>query len=158
PVQPLEMHRVDGVLLALEPVARNLGEDDLDEAVPPRERLPGRDEGRRKGPQVGPQKPGLGLHRIGLETDLVLEPRYGMRYRLEWLLDPPARVVPPPAVIVTAQPAGFDPAVRQVGATMRAVAVDQAVLTRAVPVQHEIFPENSHGLHRGLLEVGDGRD
>src|SRR5438105_14345053 len=41
-VEPLEVHGVDRVLLALEPVARDLGEHDLHEAVLPTEGLPGR--------------------------------------------------------------------------------------------------------------------
>src|SRR5207344_2690478 len=46
-VQPLEVHRVDRVLLALKPVTGDFREDDLHETVSPRERLPSGHERRR---------------------------------------------------------------------------------------------------------------
>src|SRR5207249_589691 len=57
-MQPLEMDRVDGVLLALEPVARDLRQHDLYEAVLPGERLPRWHQRRRLRTEVGPQQPG----------------------------------------------------------------------------------------------------
>src|SRR5215510_16130793 len=78
-VQPLEVHRVDRVLLALEPVTGNFREDDLYEAVSPGERLPGGHERHRRRPQVGPQQAGLGLYGIRLDTHTVLKASLGIR-------------------------------------------------------------------------------
>ncbi len=104
-VQPLEVHRVDRVLLALEPVAGNFREDDLDEAVPPGERLPGGHERRRLRPQVGPEQAGLGLDGICLDPDPVFEARFGVGDLLERLVDAGAGLVEQPAVVVAAQAA-----------------------------------------------------
>src|SRR5260370_4235408 len=53
-VGPFEMHRVNRVFLALEPIAWNLGLDDLAEAVLPREEFPVRHERPRLGTEIGP--------------------------------------------------------------------------------------------------------
>src|SRR6185369_16346930 len=111
-VEPLEVHGVDRVLLALEPVARNLGEYDLHEAVLPGEGLPGRHERHRRGPEISPEEPGLRLDRIGLDAHPVLEPGFRMRELLERLLQTAARVLPEPAVVVAAQAAILDPSIR----------------------------------------------
>src|ERR1700738_5492970 len=55
---PFEMHRVDRVLLALEPVARDLGLDDLAETVRPREEFPIRHQRPWLGCQKGPYSAG----------------------------------------------------------------------------------------------------
>ena len=64
-VHPFEMHRIDGVLLALEPIAGHLRGDDLAEAVGVSERLPHRQLRRRLRTHIGPQQPGQLAHRIG---------------------------------------------------------------------------------------------
>src|SRR2546422_6163966 len=101
-VQPLEVHGVDGVLMTLRPVAGDLREHDLHEAILPGEGLPGRHERRRRRPQVGPEQAGLGLHRIRFDSDAILEPGTRARCLLERLLQAPAGVVPQPAVVVAA--------------------------------------------------------
>src|SRR5262249_31258295 len=122
-VQPLEVHRVDRVLLTLKPVTGDFREDDLNETVAPRERLPGGHEGHRRRPQVGPQQASLGLHGIRLDTHTVLKASLGIRNLLKWLLQALTGLIPYPAVVVAAQPAALDPSIGQVGATMRAVPV-----------------------------------
>src|ERR1043166_1463915 len=111
-VQPLEVHGVDRVLLALEPVTGDFREDDLHEAISPSERLPGGHERHRRRPQVSPQQAGLGLHGIRLDTHAVLETSLGIRDLLEGLLQALAGVIPHPAVVVAAQPATLDPSIR----------------------------------------------
>src|SRR5439155_1646301 len=88
--------------MTLKPVAGDLREHDLHEAVLPGEGLPGRHERRRRRPQVGPEQAGLGLHRIRFDSDAILEPGTRARCLLERLLQAPAGVVPQPAVIVAA--------------------------------------------------------
>src|SRR5215470_3089874 len=155
-VQPLEVHRIDRVLLALEPVAGDLGEHDLHEAVRPGEGLPGRHQRRRRRPEIRPEQSGLHLDRISLDAHAILELRLWVRGLLERLLKAAARVVPEPAVVVAAQAAAVDPAIRQVGAAMRAVAVDQAVVPSLVLVENEVLAHEPYGLGGTLVELGDG--
>ena len=63
-VHPLEVHRVAGVFLALEPVAGNVGEHNFAKAVFPGEGLPDWQLGRRLRPHIGPQQPRAFLHGI----------------------------------------------------------------------------------------------
>ena len=132
-MRPFEMHRVDRVLLALEPVARDLGDDDLAEAVLPGEELPIRHQRRRLRPEIGPEQPAPFRDRIGLDADLVLEPRLGMRHVLVGLREAASRLVIEPAVIVAAQPALLDIAVGEIGAAMPAMPVEEAVACRPGP-------------------------
>src|SRR6266508_128227 len=157
-VQPLEVHGVDGVLLALEPVARDFREHDLDEAVLPGEGFPGGHERRGWRPEVRPQQARLRFYRIGLETHAVLEARLRMGDFLEGLVQTPAGVVPPPTVVVTAQAAVLDPAIRQIRPSMRAMSVDQAVVARPVLVQDEILAHQPDRLDRIVVQLGHGGD
>ena len=91
-MRPLEMHRIDRVLLALEPVAGDVGEHHLHEAVAPAEGLPVGQQGllvRR--PEVGPDHPALGLDRIGGQAGALAARRAGVGDLLERLLRRSAR-------------------------------------------------------------------
>src|SRR6185369_8258509 len=55
-LQPLNRDRVEGALLALQPVAGQVGVDDLRQTVAPEERGPVRHERRRLRPQVAPDE------------------------------------------------------------------------------------------------------
>src|ERR1700736_6519608 len=68
---PFEMHRVDRVLLALEPVARDLGLDDLAETVRPREEFPIRQQWPRLGPEIRPYEAAQFGDRISLDVDSI---------------------------------------------------------------------------------------
>src|SRR3984893_18262403 len=94
---PFEMHRVDRVLLALEPVARDLGLDDLAEAVRPREEFPIRHQRPRLRPKIRPYEAAQFGDRIGLDMDLILEPRVRMRHVLIGLREAASRLVIEPA-------------------------------------------------------------
>src|SRR5262249_33501458 len=157
-VQPLEVHGIDRVLLVLEPVAGNLGEDDLHEAVLPRERLPGRHQRRGRRPEVGPEEPGLRFDRVVLDANAVLEPSIRMGRFLEWLLKAPARVIPEPAVVVAAEPAVLDPAVGEIGAPVRAGTIDEAVVPGAILVEDEILAHEAYGLGGPVVQLRDGGD
>src|SRR5271170_4875562 len=63
---PFEMHRIDRVFLALEPVARDLGLDDLAETVGPREEFPIRHQRPRLRPQMSPYEAAQFGDRVGL--------------------------------------------------------------------------------------------
>src|SRR5262245_33227202 len=152
-MQPLEVHGVDGVLLALEPVAGNLREHDLDEAVLPGERLPGRHQGRRRRAEIGPEQPALGLHGIGGELDAVLVPGLRMGDLLERLGQALAGLAVEPAVVVTAQAAVFDDAVGEVGPTVGTVPIEKAERAAPVTVEDEILAEQAHGLDWPVLEL-----
>ena len=53
-----------------------------------------------------------------------------------------------------AQPAILEPAEGEVGAAVRAVAVDQAVAAFFVAKQHEVFAEQFDGAHRPRISAG----
>src|SRR5580658_5343017 len=101
-VHPLKVQRIDRILLALKPVAGNVREYDLDEAVLPREGLPVGNQRSGFGPQVGPNQPGPRLHRIRLDADLVLETSFWHGNVLVRLLDASAVLLKEPAMIVAA--------------------------------------------------------
>ena len=64
-----------------------------------------------------------------------------------------------PAVERAAQPAVLQPAVGEIGAAMRAVAVDQAVAALVVAEQHEVLAHQPHRLDRPVAgELVDQRD
>ena len=73
------------------------------------------------------------------------------KLRAEWLgrgLEAAAVDRELPAVERTAQAFGLVPAEGEVGAAMRAMAVDQAEAAAAVPEEHEVFAEQAHRLDR----------
>ena len=64
----------------------------------------------------------------------------------ERLLDAAAVLVEEPAVIVAAQPALLDETIREVGAAMRTMAVDQAESAAQIAVEHRSSPIKRTGL------------
>src|SRR6185437_8452061 len=156
-MQPLEVDRVDRVLLALEPVARDLGDRYL--LVAPRvEAVPVRQFRRRVRAEVRPQQASLFLHRVGVDADLVAEAPLGVPCLLERLVQAPAGVLEEPAVVVAAQAAVFHEAVRHVRAPVRTVPVDEAVVPAPVPEQREVLAEEPDRLYVLLLELRGARD
>ena len=81
-----------------------------------------------------------------------------MRDLLERLAQAAAGWSEQPAVVVAAQPALLDDAVREVRAAVRAVPVDQAVGAPTVLVQDEILAEEPDRLDRSVVQLGDGGD
>src|SRR5262249_23876796 len=69
-------------------------------------------------------------------------PRPGRRFQ------PAALGVEQPAVERAAQSALFQPPEGEIGAAVRAGAIEQAVTALVVPEQHEIFAEKANGLYR----------
>src|SRR5262249_30871333 len=155
-MHPFEMHRITRVLLALEPVAGNVGDHDLAEAVLPGERLPDRQLGRRLRPHIGEQEPGAFLHRIGLGGAALAAA--GIDDVIIGLLDDAAGLVHQPAVIIAADAGLLDYAVREVGAPMRAVPVDEAVAPAQVLVEDEILAHQPDGLDRVCVELARATD
>src|ERR1700704_4668655 len=74
---PLEVHRVDRVLLTLKPVAGQFGEHDLDEAVLPAERFPVRHQWCRVRTEISPDQAGMGLDAVSFDRDAIAEPGLG---------------------------------------------------------------------------------
>src|SRR5689334_18504378 len=122
-VEPFEVDRVDGVFLALEPVARNFAEDDLDKSVTPGEWFPHRNFGRRAWAHICPQEPSLLFNGVRLDSDALFEVRVRMRNFLEWLMDARAGLVELPTVVIAANAAVLHPAVRHIRAAMRAMSI-----------------------------------
>src|ERR1700738_4398507 len=134
---PFEMHRVDRVLLALEPVARDLGLDDLAETVRPREEFPIRHQRPRLRPEIRPYEAAQFGDRVGLDVDSIPEPSLGIRDILIGLREAASRLVIEPAVIVAAQPVRFDIAIAEIGAAVPAMPVDEAPASAEILVEHD---------------------
>ena len=157
-VHPLEMHGIDGVLLALKPIARNVREHDFAKAVGPGERFPYRQFRRGLRPEISEQQSGAFLHRIGLGVTAGLR-RFRIGGILVRLFEAAAGLVDEPAVIAAADAVVLDPAVGHVGAAVRTVPVDQAVTAAQILVENEIFAQKADGFDRIGVEfagAGDG--
>ena len=95
--------------------------------------------------EIRPENAALLHDRISALLDAAAE--FGI-LRLGRRLQALARCVEQPAVEGAAQAALFEPAEGEVGAAMRAVALDQAVAPLLVAKQHEVFAEQFDGAHR----------
>src|SRR5262245_41813865 len=121
------MQRVDGVFLALKPIARNVGKNDLHESVFPGERLPIRNQGRGLRAEIGPNQSSMRLDRISRDLHFVLEAGLRVGDVFVGLLGAGSMLVEEPAVIVAAQTALLDESIRGIRPAMGAMAVDQTV-------------------------------
>src|SRR5947209_13822834 len=157
-MRPFEMHGVDRVLLALEPVARDLSQHDLAKAVFPGEEFPIRHQGPRLGAEISPEEAAALLDRMGLDADLVFEPRLGMRDVLVRLRQAASVGAVQPTVIVAAQPAGLDIAVAKIGAAMPTMAVEEAVCAAEILVENKILAHQPHRLCTGFGQFAGARD
>ena len=100
--------------------------------------------GAGSGSHIGPQQSRHFAHRIGRARAFLPQRRLGIERVLERLLDAAAVLVHQPAVIVAAHAGFLDEPVRQVGAPMRAMPVEQAVLAAQIVVQNEILAHQPH--------------
>src|SRR5262249_12688069 len=132
-LRPELRRQVYRVLLALEPVARQHGENELDEGPRSVEGSPIRDQWRRIRAEIGPQQPRLLLHRVRGELDALERWLW-----LQRLVQAAARPVVEPAVAHAPQPVAFDAAMTEVGATMSAVAAKEPIAA-LVPIQRQLF-------------------
>src|SRR5262249_53236883 len=116
-MRELGMHGVDGVLLALQPVARDHGGADLAEAILHHEQVPARQQRPRLRPEPGPDEAAELLDRIGGELDALREI---MLAELGGLGDALTALVVEPAVIGAAQPLLLGNAAFEIDAAMGA--------------------------------------
>src|SRR6185437_14174220 len=133
-VLPFVMHRINRVLLALQPVAVELAEHDLAKAILPREEFPARQAGRGLWPG------------IGFDADLRFEIGLRVRDVVVRLLEAIAFSIEMPAVIRAAQSAIFDVAVREIGAAMRTMPVEQAVMAALILIERQILTHQPNRL------------
>ena len=68
-MHPFKMDGVDRILLALKPIARHTGDDDLNKAILPREGLPVGQLWRRGLAKISPNQSPLHLGGVGLDLD-----------------------------------------------------------------------------------------
>ena len=105
--------------------------------------------------EIGPEDAALLDHGIGALLDALAELRalwFGRR------LEALAGGVEQPAMEGAAQAAIFQPAEGEVGAAMRAMAIDQAVAALFVAKQHQVFAEQFDRPHRARpLQLVDQR-
>src|SRR5206468_2207685 len=139
------MRRVNTDLQRLQPVATPMPLECKGVAV-------GRDEGIDLGKgrrlafaEIGPEDAGLLDDGVGALLDALAELRTN---RLRRSFDALAGRVEQPAMKGAAQPAVLEPAEGEVRATMRAVAIDQAIAALLVAEQHEVFAEQFDGPQR----------
>ena len=101
-VHPFEMHWVDGIFLALKPVAGNFRETDLYEAIAPLKRfiIGHKRCGIRS--EIRPNQSAFDLYRIRLDPDFVLEATFDVVGFFEWLRHARAGMVEQPALIAAA--------------------------------------------------------
>src|SRR5262245_29482148 len=104
-MHPFEMNRVDGIFLALKPVARNFSKHDLAKTVLPCKRFPVRNEWRRIRSQVRPNQTGSRGNRVRLDAHLVFESRLRRGDIVVWLLHTLPGLIEAPAVVIASQPA-----------------------------------------------------
>ena len=153
-VQPLGVHRIGRVLLALEPVARQFGEPDVPPGVRGDEQVPSRHERRGLRAEVGEEEPAELLDRIAGDPDLLLESPVRMHGLLEGLFDAPTGLVHHPAVVHAPQAVRLRDAVGEIDPSVRAVAVDEPDGAGSVLVEDEVLAEESDGLGGALVELG----
>ena len=157
-VHPLEVHGVDRVFLTLQPVARNRRKDDLHEPVLPQERLVVRHQRRGPRAEIGPHHAALRFHRIRIDADFVAKVRFGVGDVFKRLLEAASGFVEMPAMVIAPDAALLDEAVRQIGAAMRTVPVDESVGAGHVAVEHEILAHQADRLDRVAVELVLGGD
>ncbi len=147
------MHGVDRILLTLQPVARHLRKEDLDETVLPAEGLPIGNQRRGVRAQVGPQKSGVSAYGIRSDDPLLAVARTASEAILEGLLEAPPLCVESPAVIVAPQPLRLDVAVGEIRPTMRAMTLEQPQVPREIAVEDEILAEDAACADGGFLQL-----
>ena len=103
------------------------------------EEIIGRKFRRRARPEVGEERARLLEYRVGRLLDLIFERAV---LRLGRLFETLSGDVVEPAVIETAQAAAFEPAEREVGTAMSAVAIEQSDAAVLVAEEHEFFAEH----------------
>ena len=139
------MRRIDADLERLQPVAVDVALEGEGVGVRRHETVDLRKRRRLAFAQISPENAALLDHRIGALGDVLAQHgilRLGRRFQAL------ARYIEQPAMERAAQPAIFQPAEGEVGAAMRAMALDQAVAALLVAKQHQILAEQFDRLDR----------
>ena len=139
-MQERGVRRIDADFERLQPIAVHVALERKRMAVGCDEAVDLRKRRRLAFAEVGPEDAALLDHGIGALPDALAQ--VGV-LRLGRRLQALAGDIEQPAMEGAAQPAIFESAEGEVGAAMRAVAVDQAVAALLVAKQHEIFAEQS---------------
>jgi len=156
PMEILKVHRIEGVLHDLQPVARQEGTTDRPNYVRLHEQVERRKHRSRIGAEVGPYQPTHFPDLVRRGDDAILEPAVS---RFWWLLKARPVLVEEPPVVRTSQRVGLGNAEEQRAPAVRAPLGDEAELPRLVLEQHEILAEQSNLLRAGARQfrrAGDG--
>ena len=145
-VHPFEVHGVDGVFLALKPVAGHFRDDHLAKAIGPRKGLPVGQQRHRLRPHIRPQNAALGLHRVGLDADAIFGLALGINRVFIGLRNAAPCFIKVPPVVIAAQAFGLDHAITQVGAAVGALPIHQAIGAAQIFVQHQVFTQQTNRL------------
>ena len=157
-VQPLRVDGVDGVLLALEPVARQVGDGDVADGVVVGQLLPAGEQRRGLRAHVREDESAELLHGVARDLHLLLEAPVRVHRLLEGLLDALAGLVHHPSVVHAAQAMLFGDAVGKVDAAVGAEALDESERAGPVLVEDEVLAEDADGLRWALHQFAGGGD
>ncbi len=154
-VKVLGMCGIDGILLCLQPIARELGDRNVADRLVPDERPPSREQRRRTRPHIDEDQAAELGGLVRLHGALLTKATARLDDVLEGLLDAGAVHRELPAVVLAADAVGLDDTVGEAGAAVRAVAVDDAELARAFPVDHKVLAEHADllGAQRAVREL-----
>ena len=144
-MQKRSVRRVDADFERLQPVAIDVALECKGMAVGGDEAVDLRKRRRLAFAQISPEDAALLDHGIGALPDALAQVR---ALRLGRRFQALAGYIEQPAMEGAAQPAILQTAKGEIGAAMRAVAVDQAVAAFLVAKQHEVFAEQFDGLNR----------
>ena len=142
------MNRVQRILLALKPVARQHRRLDPAAYVVPREQIPHRQNRHRRRAHVHEDQPATLLNRVRLQPHLVLETA---ARRLRRLIHARAGLIEEPTMVRAPQAFWLRDTVGHVRLAVRTRRFDTADRPLRVPIQDQILPKKANLLGGGLI-------
>src|SRR5215204_562952 len=147
------MHRIQRVLLDLEPVAGDDRNANIADRILSYQRLPARKQWHGLWPQIRPDESTQLLSRIGRHLDALAESVGRIGGLLVRLLNARARLVVLPAVVSAADTLFLREAVEHVHAAMLALLLDQSNRPRSVAIEHQVLAQNADTLGGVLVQL-----
>ena len=152
-VQILDVQRVHVVFDGLEPVAGKFADAHVARPAILHKDIEARQQRRGGGTHVGPEQSAHLLHRIGLDSDAILQRAAG---GFSGLIDTAPRVVELPAVIRAYESVRIHQAVLKRNTAVRAALGDQTVTAVGRTEQDKVFSEQAHRSHWLVFHGRDG--
>ena len=149
-MQPFDVHRVEGVLHDLQPIAGDHRRADIAQHAVAHEQFPARQQRRGLWAEVSENQPAKFFYRICRHVDAIFKRAVGVFGLLIGLLETFSVSVIQPAMVRTAQAVFFGNAQNQRHAPVRALRADQPGPPLFVAIEHQVFAEHSDRLRRFL--------